>query len=513
MNGTGYQSLLYVESLDSVRCARAETAEDAAPGGDIEEDLHELQVFLEVLMSLSLGRDLVIPQSYAFDSRSFLSIAEPVLKARDAAHDYRARGFDRPFRLHLFGPGIETFDDAIRAMLTRVHDPTRPFVSSLLPQLSARSPREVSAMTEDLGRLLTWMDDRDADLLAKVRSEFSKLRPVAARPRRTPGALDRLVQLINSSSTVPQAAANDDNLSAAVHEKIVDAIRELHPTTTTPDALVSFAQRSRLRQDLPWPGDSAARSAREIVGTERLDLVIEFVDTLYNRAVFDSIGIATAVFSTSVTVGEELQLARAVAQHLALTDSGSADPPSGAPADPDGPSGFDLRLRADALHHGRAVQVEARQLSKDRIDILTRLMAERSQGRDAASRSRFWSSINRLDMALAGNDVRSVRRALESHIELLAKILGDGAEVGLTADWRVQVLMVSGGAAGPGIAAETWQWPGLGVYAAAAVGAAAPEVLRRAGDMAKRLRGNRRRASALNEFVDVSPHIPPGGAS
>src|SRR3954447_12599307 len=95
----------YLESLDSVRTGPGSgvSAEDAR--------LAELQTFLEVLMALALGREIVVPQSYAFDSGAFLHVAHRVLTARPESST------DRPFRPHLFGPGIRVFDDAVRAML------------------------------------------------------------------------------------------------------------------------------------------------------------------------------------------------------------------------------------------------------------------------------------------------------------------------------------------------------------------------------------------------------------
>jgi hypothetical protein len=83
-------------------------------------DDHELQIFVEVLMTLALGRDVVVPQSYAFDSTGFLSVARTVLQARN-----RAAIDEHPFRIHLFG--VDSFEDAIANMLSRTFDENRPF--------------------------------------------------------------------------------------------------------------------------------------------------------------------------------------------------------------------------------------------------------------------------------------------------------------------------------------------------------------------------------------------------
>ena len=122
--------LVYLESLDSVRSIPVGAATSGAA------DLQQLQVFSEVLMVLALGRSVVVPQSYAFDSLAFLRVAHTVLGARP-----RRERPDRPFRLHLYN--AHSFDAAISAMLRRVHHPERPFVSSLLPELSDLAPEEV----------------------------------------------------------------------------------------------------------------------------------------------------------------------------------------------------------------------------------------------------------------------------------------------------------------------------------------------------------------------------------
>ncbi|WP_245239154.1 hypothetical protein [Streptomyces sp. MZ04] len=79
-------------------------------------------------MTLALGRNVVVPQSYAFDSTGFLNVARTVLQVRNSSATN-----EHPFRIHLFG--VDSFEGAISSMLSRAFDKNRPFVSSLLPEL------------------------------------------------------------------------------------------------------------------------------------------------------------------------------------------------------------------------------------------------------------------------------------------------------------------------------------------------------------------------------------------
>jgi hypothetical protein len=82
----------YLESLHSV------SAPWVGQGDPAHVDDRALtrrdQIFLDVLMTLAFGRDVAVPQSYAFDSGGLLEVATMVLKARDSAH----ANADHPFR-------------------------------------------------------------------------------------------------------------------------------------------------------------------------------------------------------------------------------------------------------------------------------------------------------------------------------------------------------------------------------------------------------------------------------
>ncbi|MFF4342730.1 hypothetical protein ACFY00_22705 [Kitasatospora sp. NPDC001540] len=94
MARTGTAQYQHLESLDSCRVLRPRPGEPAGKyAGKYAEEAH-LQVFTEVLLTLALGRTVVVPQSYAFDSYAFLRTAEDQRAARAAldAHLNRVAG-------------------------------------------------------------------------------------------------------------------------------------------------------------------------------------------------------------------------------------------------------------------------------------------------------------------------------------------------------------------------------------------------------------------------------------
>jgi len=490
------QRLHYLESLDSVRMTAPRAANVSSPGSTPLEEMNELQSFLEVLMTLALGRTVVVPQPYAFDSWAFLTVAERVLEARGPS----TASADRPFRLHLFGAGIDSFDDAVRSMLVRVHDPERPFVSSLLPGLSELDPQRLTRMSGDPESLLRWADGVDHRVsapLSRVMNEFRHLQPVQARPRKGVNLGQMLADLVDPSSAMWHVATQMDEPSREIHSTLVESVRRLDPTRPA-----SFGQRSGLRRDAPWPGDPEGRSAGAIVGKDELALVTEFVDTLYNRVVADSIGVAPATFSTTVELGEDLRRARRVAQQLALGTSRSREVSVAAQ---DEPPLFEVRLRPEAIHDSALVSAEARRLLDLGSDGLAPLLDARRDTGNGNLRSPFWDSVDRLDRAVLGGEEREIDRALESHLKLATGLLGGTAELGTGGGRRVELVLTAAGAGLPGIAASTGVVPGLVGVGLATMGAVMPGVVGSISTGIGRWRGLRRMASAFSEFVDVSP--------
>ena len=453
--GARYQ---YLESLDSVRTPFA------SPDDETRE-LARLQIFSEVLMSLVLGREIVVPQSYAFDSWGFQQVAATFLAARDEAGVQVS-----PFRLHLFG--AVSFDDAVARMLGRVGLPDRPFVSSAFPELGGERVGDTSAewlLDQD------WLgDERHAALLA-VRREFTRAEPPESRPRTSAPGL---------SALLAEFALSADSSDNEVLNQLVRSVRALgtdHP---------GLDVRSSLRAAAPWPADPDGRTALELVGgQDRLDETIEFVDTLYNAVVAGSFGLATASFSTALD--NDSLAARQTAQQVAI---GHYRHQLAAPAVP-GPR-FEVRVaRPGAVTTKAAVRRHIRELYASADNALPQLFEQ--MGRP---RSRFNQGLKALRTAEQDGNAKEARKALNDHVKHVESLLRDlrAPTFGLRASEAAIAVAVEGGT----IAATTlWSLPTslqLVLAGAGAVAGGAAGTMLEAPGWFK----GKRRAAALLDVVD-----------
>ncbi|QNE22295.1 hypothetical protein F1D05_35840 [Kribbella qitaiheensis] len=254
--GMSANRLQYLESLDSVR----------SPWQMRERrDIHDLQILMEVVLALALGRTVVVPQAYAFDSLGFLRAARDVLRARESAGVK-----DSPFRLHLYE--AETFDVAIDRMLARIGDGRRPFVSSLFPEFQQpelygidRAMLRSRRLTVDSLLTSDWLDDERADLLEVVRRELSGRPRARAKPDASGKPLNVvLAGLIDESSPMIQFVSACPEPVRKVWSDLLDGFAALDPSGSG-----AFDQRSRIYQDTAWLGDSQQRTAEEILGGPR----------------------------------------------------------------------------------------------------------------------------------------------------------------------------------------------------------------------------------------------------
>ncbi len=409
----------YLESLDSVS---SPWTPDWADGRttDLSAARH-VQIFTEILMALILGRVVAVPQSYAFDSWGFLDVASRILQARPASREK-----DHPFRLHLFGAG--TFDEAIRQMLARVRDADRPFLSSLMPELNDPAG-PASAVPADADVLMQsgLMGDQRAGALGIVRAEFAGLGRVPASPR--PGAPSLGQALADfAARPLPDSRRSADHNARAVHDELVTALTLLDLSRPLP-----FTQRSRLRMTQPWPNDPLGRSPADVAGgPDRLELVTEFVDTIYNAVVAASIGVAPVTFTTDVARAGRSLTARAIAQDFAIsevtgaraTGYPSARATEGELPDPQ----FQLSLRTSRRLSGQDIATEMRTLLERALGGgVAALLAERAAtGSGTNARSQFWTGLDKFHAARADRDHLAGQRALEKHLKEVSRILGPG---------------------------------------------------------------------------------------
>jgi hypothetical protein len=406
MVSAGSKKLHYLESLDSVR---------APWPGDGARGPHDVLVLLEVLVVLALGRDLVVPQAYALDSYSFLTVASRILRARD-----RIRADDHPFRLHLYG--VDSYGEAVGAMLGRVGKLERPFFSSLFPELQdpaghGLDPAVVARQASTLDRLLSsdWIGDERAEGVELIYREFSRRPRAAAHPTRTVVTVEDVLRDVVDERTavVLEARSHRGRAHREVWQVLRKAITELDPYRRG-----TFDQRSRLRQTTAWFGDRDGRAAGDVVGGhEQLELVIEFVDTLYNRQITDSIGdIAQATFTTTTAQLDDHKLFRlAIAQDLALGCYSYRSAPGPQTMLRVSGAGPEFQIRTDAVETNDAVHNSIQGLLDSLDDGLGALLEARShRGVDGRARSRFWRGLDAWEGAAAAGDVKAARRRARS---------------------------------------------------------------------------------------------------
>jgi hypothetical protein len=447
-----------------------------------------------------------VPQSYAFDSWGFLDVASRMLAARPATGES-----DHPFALHLFG--ADTFDQAIRQMLGRVRDPAKPFVSSLIPEMSepARINEAVPADAEALLQSEWLADDagsRRADALQSVRTEFAGRPPVPARPRPGTVSLGQAIATFTTQAIADSGNAADD-VARTVHRELVEALLRLDPSRPLP-----FNLRSRLRTIDPWPNDRRGRPPEEIVGGPgTLELVVEFVDTVYNAVIARSIGIAPVTFTTDIARASRSLAARAIAQNFAVglmqgaKSAGHGPPSDSAPGrglpDPQ----FELKIKASRKPSDQEVHAQMKRLFDSASGGgVAQLLAQRAAtGQGPSGRSPFWIGLDKYRAALSDGDQLAAQRTLENHLQAVARILGHGADAGLDSGWRPTLILAAeaaAGAAGPMQAAVTWHLPSPGGVALTAAGAAAPLIIQPIAAAARQRKSSRRIFYALGQTLE-----------
>jgi hypothetical protein len=485
----------YLESIDSVSAPWA----DEGAGPPAAGLARQHQIFLDVLMTVALGRDVAVPQSYALDSGGFLQVATRFLEARDEA---RARD-EHPFRLHLYGAA--TFEQAVAAMLSRVGAQESPFHSSLAPGMN-QAARDGGRVPRSLDELLRsgMIPDPARVALELVTREFSSLPRVPAEPLPgLPGLPDLLAGFASGQSPAARLArSSDSDYVRMVHEVLVRGIRAL--SSSGPG---SFVQRSQLRADTPWPGDHDGRTARDIIGAEAVRLVTAFVDTLYNTVVAASIGIAPVAYTTNVAATEESLTPDSVAQRLALAE---CDMGSHLPVLPAGPQQaqpqFEMRAgKLGALPGPQVAAALTRLADKTAESGLAALLEQRAArpGESRRAGSDFWKNLGTLRSAIGDRDAPRARRALDRHLRLVARLLGDGASMSVTADGRIELLLASAGSGGAAELIARWaihQPELIGIVSAA--GSAAAGAGRAAATARREIRA-RRVGYALGRYLDL----------
>lgn len=447
------QDFQYLESLDSVRLTPITLADDAAK--------QRLLIFSEVLMTLALNRDVVVPQSYAFDSWGCAQVAAAVLRARDEVFDNWERSHERsarPFRVHLYAAG--SFTEAVIDMLKRMDNAEKPFISSSFPTLNHTKEKAATRLAKGIKRSRSFTDlvdaigaiDRDAAAsFGTAWSEF--LEPGAVRGGGVPkernkkanekegnkreSSMSRAVrQLVEGDSELMRllkATGFAENESVG---RLRAALSTLHGAASRAGT-DAFEGRSHVHSPGHWPGIDA--TARELVDGD-MELVTEFIDSLYNSTVASSMGLRSVLFSTPVLPSQQIASSYGTVQDLALLfrEGGGSAWPTQRPG-----NRTEFSVTVSARAHGRALETAPARLTKALRELEARQVEAFRVLLEARKNPAFTASANSLHHAVSAGDPDETARAIEKHISLVGRLYG-------ALDWDIgptgQVVMKIAGA-------------------------------------------------------------------
>jgi hypothetical protein len=446
-------------------------------------------VFVETLMSLAFGRNIVVQQSAALDSYAFQQVLLDFKRAHDDVVRSQPRTGSRrpaPLMLHLFN--ADSFAESVAKSLSNMVPATAsngtpfgrslPFESSMYSDL--RGKMRLHSIADEIrsGSINGFMHlvgSERAALFEGVWEWFGTARRdspdrlekvIQASPARHIGVPAMLAPILDPSSDFSRRLEGADYNSSSAVRSLVSALRLLDQSSETRDA---FANRSRLYG--PWPWDEKGKSAEDTIGLESLTLVREVINTMYNRVIVDSIGIASASFSTGMSdpdnVGNEF-----AAQQLALesyefavrarphgtlhasgqTASGSDVRISGAPGEP--------RASVMKLFEGNRATEAFRAVLEIRED------------------QRWRSGIQRIDQARRRNDQAAIDDAVDAHVDVVARALSGKCAFDKTPGGGIRLAVQGMGAAAASEAVQVLSgtfnlWLPV---AAAALTAAAPRI-------------------------------------
>lgn len=438
----------FLESLDSVRLTPFTPPHDAAH--------QRLLIFSEVLMTLALNRDIVVPQSYAFDSWGCAQVAAAVLVARDdvAAEIGKRRAVDeekvpRPFRVQLHE--ANSFRDAAVGMLKRMDDEKEPFFSSSFSSLNHTEKKAATEIAERIKKqekesnLEPLVQAIDKDLSHSFKTtwaEFDKPRATQAEGKRgdgkdTTNPVMSLKQAVKALTANPAVEARLKEAGLAAQEAIEEVRKALGRLQEVADAdgVDAFANRSYVHKPGAWPGAPNGESAADLVGAPAMELVTEFIDSLYNyRLAGTALGLGAASFSTPALHDQRSAGARpargsrersqafAYAQDLALLFGEDHRRTSGTARSRTVRS---FEVTASATEPDRTFE-QSPQALKDTLQELESQQTEAFRVLlDARYDERFTMSASSLHEAASQGDHDQVARAIEAHIKIVSGLYKD----------------------------------------------------------------------------------------
>lgn len=503
--------LQYLESLDSTRMT-------AKSLGSVESEAESLQVFLDVIVALSLGRDIVVPQAYALDSTAFIRVASSLIGAHNRRLTQPQPG-SLPIRLHLYNQ--PSYRAATASMLRRMDEPGhRKFVSSFLEYDNLAGSGHATRVAEQIERgdspqLLFELAPTDLQqALERVWGVLSSRRAggrgVTQEQRQEfPNLPETVPALTDSSSPVRRVLAAEGFTQRDEVNELLTALARLHSAGGT----ASFENRSPIHSTGPWPNDSLHRSALDIVGDSNLlRMTKECIDTLYNARIAGTIGVSTSIFATNVITGGQALSGISLAQEVALTHyevlrrqrlglSLDADlREAEISADPLPPT-FEITTSSEAKQLPERSLRVFRALQKKADEVFSEILELRAEDTD------FQESVARLDQLLLERDQGKIASHLDSHARLLSRRLAGLATTSSLNGW-LKVSIMGGSAASSGLLAGAVSNSVLLTALTAATSAAAADIWEQGKRSLNAQRIRRSIAYGMGHLISVHRRIP-----
>lgn len=446
-------------------------------------------VFVETLMSLAFGRSIVVHQSAALDSYAFQQVLLDFKRAHDQVAGSRP-GFSgrgpAPVMIHLFN--ADSFTESVAKILSSMAPATdtdrpvsaqaMPFESSMYADLSGDMRLHSIAQEIRSGSVSGFMNligSERASLFEGVWDWFGSVRRngpdrlekvIRALPAPYVSIPEMLAPILDPGSDLFRRPEGDAYTSNPTAKTLIPALRQLDKLATGKEA---FAHRSRLYGSWPW--DEGGNTAEDIVGLESLTLVREVINTMYNRVIVNSIGIASASYSTAMGDPRDVS-SEFTAQQLALEAYGYATRDRRGGAQPQGGNTLSpTQVRISGAAEGpRASVMEL--FEGNRATEAFRAVLEIREDQ------RWKSGIALIDAARHKGDQAAIDDAVDSHVDLVARALSGKCVLDKTSGGTIRLAVQSVGAAAVSEAAQvlTGTFNMWLPVAAAAFAAAAPRI-------------------------------------
>lgn len=427
--------VIYLESMDSVRATRLSEDDEKASA--------YAQAFVESLLNLAMGRNVVVQRSFAFDSLVFQRVLSDLVEAYASFAETALVETDRsaPFLLHLHG--APSFQQVVADAVLRIsgapsnsaHAPSAsaPFQSSMYSDLRDQPGLDgVAAEIADgkPDRFLALLDPERALLFQRLWTWFGSSRAagspsekhkiVSANGRVRHGIKELVEPLLDGSGSF---STDLKVLGIADTETVAGILSSLRTLRDNADGAGAdaFTYRSRLFGDHAWYQTGV--TAEEIVGVRNLSSVRELINTMYNMVCRDSIGIAVGSFTTEMVDPYFLQ------------------------------EGFTAQALAGLAYDnvtGRGLWHDAVRIGAPGVDVLIEGTSRKARTalidtigktqRQAALRrvlemreEKAWqATLAQLRLARSRMDTRAIDTAMRRHLDVVARGLAEVCEVDTT---------------------------------------------------------------------------------